>query len=172
VIHLDDVPTAQDMGALASDPRRSALIARYVRETCKALGANDATLWNLIEDSSILVPAASATTSAELFPRMRTQVSESIIGIVASMAMPTLVGPEDEHNPNVDSITGVPTLWMVAAPLFIMDRVRGVLSAIQANPDKAFGREHLEQVTWHAEILGLVLSQLLIRADDSLPTVT
>ncbi len=157
---------------LSEDARSLAVAHRFVLETRELLGAADATLWALTPDGAALIPAASALTRPELFAQMTTPVGDSVIGLVATSAMPTMIGPQDRHSPIAETVTRLPTTWMVAAPVFILDRLRAVLSAIQSDGARTFGRAELDAITWRAEILGLILAQLHSQQDSAFATVS
>jgi hypothetical protein len=137
------------------------VIARYVDETCRLLDASDSSLWLLGDAESDLTPVASARTPEHHFAEMRTPVDDSVIGVVARTGMPTVIGPEDRHNPIAEQVSGIATAWMVAAPVHDGDRLRGVLSAIRSDVSRPFTGADLETMNWRAEVLGYVVRAAL-----------
>ncbi len=143
--------------AVPFDSRVLRILQRFVTETRDTLAATDAMVWLLHDDQSILMPLASAQTPEELFTHIRIHVDDSVIGLVAQTGMPTVIGPEDQHNPLAEEVSGIATEWMVAAPVYVHGEVRGVLSAIQSDRERSFSGEDLETIAWRAELLGSVL---------------
>jgi signal transduction protein with GAF and PtsI domain len=145
------------------DPRGLRVITRYVRETCQAMGAADASLWLLDEAEMDLTPVASARTPEHHFSDMRTPVDDSVIGVVARTGMPTVIGPADRHNPIAERVSGIVTAWMVAAPVHERGRICGVLSAIRSDVTVPFTGADLDTMSWRAEIVGYLVQAALER---------
>jgi GAF domain len=140
--------------------RIPSLAKRLVSDTQYRLSGSDAMLWELQSNDTELVPVASAQTPIELFERIRVPVADSIVGVVIATGMPTLLGPGERHHPLAEQISGIATAWMVAAPIYAVNDPLGVLSCIRSDPAVPFTSSDLEFITFHAELLGILLSHI------------
>lgn len=123
--------------------------------------ADEATLWIFgHEDRELEGTFAHSGTddNRRKLEKLSVPVSESIVGMVASMGEPVCVGPDAEFNKTVDEAVGATTNAMLAAPVYLGDEVCGVLSAVRLDGnDRTFDEAALREVSWWAYLMGLIL---------------
>ena len=122
-----------------------------------AIGALEATFWQIGPDGTQLVALATAGPSAEAMEGLQVPAAASIVGLVAASGLPTSVGPDADYHPAAAARTGIRTEAMAAAPVQVDGHPVGVVSAI--NPQRAprFGPADLDRLRATADrIAGLL----------------
>jgi hypothetical protein len=144
-----------------SDCRRGPatdLVRRLLAEAAGETGASEATLWLLSEDEAYLEGTANHGPTPAILEQARVPVTGSVVGLVASNGLAASIGPEDYHNPEIDRLTGVQTGAMIAVPVYVRGKLRGVISAINPKGGSLFAAADLERLSWKAYLAGLVLA--------------
>lgn len=134
------------------------LVRRLLAEAAGETGASEATLWLLSEDHAYLEGTVNHGPTPAILEQARVPVTDSVVGLVASNGLAASIGPEDYHNPEVDRMTGVRTGAMIAVPVYVRGKLRGVLSAINPSGGGLFAADHLERLSWKGYLAGLVLA--------------
>lgn len=154
-------PTAPQKPLYRSDCQRGAikdLVRRLLSEAAGEIGAAGAMLWLLSEDETHLEGTVSHGPTPDILEQVRVPVAGSVVGMVVSNGLGATIGPRDYHNPEVDRLTGVKTDAMIAVPLYVRGKLRGVISAINPVSGGLFGAADLERLSWKAYLAGLVLA--------------
>ena len=144
--------------------RRFAL-ERLLREVVDDCQASEASVWELRPETGELELVLNIGPARERIVGLRVPISESVVGLVATIGEATSIGPGERRHPLVDERAGTETTAMIAAPIVTRAGAVGVISAI--NPittdsgaaDSAatlFSPEQLETLRWKAYVAGLI----------------
>ena len=134
------------------------LVRRLLCEAAGETGASEATLWLLSKDEAHLEGTINHGPTPAILEQARVPVTDSVVGLVASNGLAASIGPQDYHNPEVDRLTGVATGAMIAVPVYVRGKLRGVISAINPKGGGLFEAVDLERLSWKAYLAGLVLA--------------
>jgi hypothetical protein len=141
-------------------------LRRLLVEAVEVCGASEATLWRVDDGGGRLVGALNHVTGGAphaALEGLSVPVAASAIGEVATSGRGLHVGAADYQDPVATWTSGVEVTAMIAVPVRVLGRVRGVLSAINPAGRQAFSAEDLEALTWKAYLLGLVLTEACVR---------
>jgi GAF domain-containing protein len=153
---MEETPLAVDRGFCRQEAVVR-LLRRLLADTVRDLDASEATIWVVSSDGMHLDAAVNHGPTADIVEAQSVPVQESVVGFVASSELPTCIGPEDRHNPQVDAATKTRTLAMAAAPFYCNRERIGVISAINPTRGGLFSAGDLETLKWKAYLVGLVL---------------
>jgi signal transduction protein with GAF and PtsI domain len=155
--HAEGKTLARDLFKV---PAVDAACRRTLEDICRFCGAEEATVWLISENGCSLQGTVNLGKTREVVENLDVPVEESLVGMVASTGIGLCFGSQDPYNRTVDGQTGTVTRAMVAVPLDVAGELVGVLSAINPRDRASFQRSDLEQVSWRAYVLGLVLADM------------
>src|SRR5215217_7893544 len=91
---------------------------RLLARAADDCGAAEATLWLLSADRATLDGALNHGKTPQVLESLSVPITKSVVGMVASTGVAASIGPEDFHNPAPREKGAVPTLAMIAAPVY------------------------------------------------------
>jgi GAF domain-containing protein len=154
------------------------LMTESLRETFRAAGASEGTVWIADEAASCLVPAYNSGPRAEqLVGKFQQPLDAGLVSLAYAAEQPLLVNAahaDPRHSPLVDRTLGQRTEAIIVVPLSFLGACRGVVSCVQLlpapgpaapeNPAPEFHPPDLETVRRGSAVLGRLLElQLLSR---------
>lgn len=149
--------------AFCRRPNVERYILRLQRDLVARTASLESTLWLLNGDGTALTPAVNCGEQRRIVESVpAVPVGRSVIGWVATSGESRAIGPADsaQQHPTTAETSGIPVEAMAAAPVRWHGEVQGVLSVINPTSAETYSRDDLDDVTWHAYLLGLILEDL------------
>jgi putative methionine-R-sulfoxide reductase with GAF domain len=131
---------------------------RLLAEAARAAHAAEATLWLISEDHLHLEGTLNHGKTPHLLESLRVPVTASVVGMVASTGVAASIGPDDYHNPVATAAGAADTRAMIAVPVYVKGELAGVVSAINPADGGLFSAQDMEQLSFRAYLIGLVLA--------------
>jgi hypothetical protein len=119
-------------------------------------GAQEATLWLLSPDQQNMDGTLNHGKTPAALESFSVPITQSVVGMVASTGVGASIGPDDPHYPPPSEAAG--TLAMIAVPVYVRQKLVGVVSAINPTSGGLFAADDLEKLSFNAYLLGLILA--------------
>lgn len=146
-------------GELVDEVARS-FLALHLRD----LPADAGTLW-IVDFKANALEAVLNPWEPEIIGKQQS-LDSGLISTVYFLERSVLESEARENprfSPEIDSQMSKSTRSLVAAPVYVAERLCGVLSAVRFSGNGPFVQEHLEKQELAAEIMGRLLEASLVR---------
>jgi hypothetical protein len=134
----------------------AAMGRRVLSRAADDCAAEEATLWLLAPDQRNMDGALNHGKTPAAMESYSVPITESVVGMVASTGVGATIGPEDPHYP--PPTEAADTRAMIAVPIYVRQKLVGVVSAINPRHGGTFSADDLEKLSFNAYLLGLILA--------------
>jgi hypothetical protein len=110
------------------------MLLKLLKETFDRIGANEGSIWLLDPEKQHLVVAFNSGPNTEKIMGFKQPVSKGIVSMVVASEHPFVenqVYKNAKHSKTLDEKLHKTTYAMIAAPLYFLNEVRGVISCVQ-----------------------------------------
>ena len=110
------------------------MLLKLLKETFDRIGANEGSIWLLDSEKQHLVVAFNSGPHTEKIMGFKQPVSKGIVSMVVASEHPFVenqVYKNAKHSKTLDEKLHKTTYAMIAAPLYFLNEVRGVISCVQ-----------------------------------------
>jgi hypothetical protein len=118
--------------------------------------AEEATLWLLAADRKSMQGTLNHGKTPAAMEAYDVPITQSVVGMVASTGVGASIGPDDPHYPPPSQ--AAETLAMIAVPVYVRQKLIGVVSAVNPRGGGIFSADDLERLSFNAYLLGLILA--------------
>jgi hypothetical protein len=110
------------------------MLLKLLKETFARIGADEGSIWLLDQEKQHLVVAYNSGPNTEKIMGFKQPVSKGIVSLVVASEHPFVenqVYKNAKHSRTLDEKLHKTTYAMIAAPLYFLNEVRGVISCVQ-----------------------------------------
>jgi hypothetical protein len=110
------------------------MLLKLLKETFDRIGANEGSIWLLDSEKQHLVVAFNSGPNTEKIMGFKQPVSKGIVSMVVASEHPFVenqVYKNAKHSKTLDEKLHKTTYAMIAAPLYFLNEIRGVISCVQ-----------------------------------------
>jgi hypothetical protein len=110
------------------------MLLKLLKETFARIGADEGSIWLLDQEKQHLVVAYNSGPNTEKIMGFKQPVSKGIVSLVVASEHPFVenqVYKNAKHSKTLDEKLRKTTYAMIAAPLYFLNEVRGVISCVQ-----------------------------------------
>ncbi len=136
----------------------AALGRRVLGRAVEECRAEEATLWLLSPDRETMEGVLNVGRTPDVLESLSVPITQSVVGMVASTGVGATIGPDDYHHPAPREKGAADTLAMIAVPVYLRQKMVGVVSAINPRGGGLFSADDLERLSFNAYLLGLILA--------------
>jgi hypothetical protein len=134
----------------------AAMGRRVLARAADDCAAEEATLWLLSPDQRNMDGTLNHGKTPAALESFSVPITQSVVGMVASTGVGASIGPEDPPYPPPAEAAG--TLAMIAVPVYVRQKLVGVVSAINPKNGGLFSADDIERLSFNAYLLGLILA--------------
>ena len=131
---------------------------RALGEVVATCHAHEATLWVISRDGLAMEGALNHGATPQILENVSVPLDASVVGMVASNGLSASIGADHYRHPGPEREGGATVQAMIAAPVYVRQKIVGVLSAIKSACGDLFTPDDLEALNRAADLMGKLLA--------------